>query len=293
MVNLAPYNTFQVSCLAKEFLELNSINDCHPAVAGSLILGLGANVLFTKNYDGLVIKNNLKGIKEIGEGLFEVASGENWIDFVNFTVDHGWSGIEKLAYIPGTVGGAIVGNIGAYGQAFENIVVSVKSGKEIFSKEQCKFGYRDSVFKNELKNYFIESVTIKLSKNTDSKRIAAETTVLRKEKLPDWTKLGTAGSFFKNPFVEKEKLADLKKEFKDLVSYDLKIPAGYLLEKLGWKGKRIGQVGTWPKHALIIINYGGATGQEVLDFALQMQQDVKKNFDIYLEPEVRIISETL
>ncbi|MDO8515504.1 MAG: UDP-N-acetylmuramate dehydrogenase [bacterium] len=292
MTNLQPYNTFQVSVFAKDFLELNSIDDLIKT-DNFLILGLGANILFTKDFDGLVIKNNLKGKKIIKEDdkevLIEVASGENWSDLVGFAVNNGWSGLEKMAFIPGTLGGALVGNIGAYGQTFEDIFISAKSGKEIFAKDQCRFGYRESAFKHELKNYFIENVILKLSKNPDSKRIAEEITALRKSKLPDWTKIPTAGSFFKNPFVTPEKLTDLKKEFNDLVSYDLKIPAGFLLEKLGWKGKRIGNVATHENHALIVINCGGATGQEILDFTQKMQTDVKKNFGIDLEPEVNII----
>lgn len=292
MTSLKPYNTFQVEVFAKDFIELSSLDDLK-INDNFLILGLGANILFTKDFDGLVIKNNLKGkkiLKETDQEVFiEVASGENWIDFVNFCVNNGWSGLEKMAFIPGTLGGAVVGNIGAYGQTFQDIFASAKAGKVIFTKDQCKFGYRESAFKHELKNYFVESLTLELSKNPDSKRIAEETTALRKSKLPDWTKIPTAGSFFKNPFVTPEKLADLKKEFKDLVNYDLKIPAGFLLEKLGWKGKRIGNVATHEKHALIVINCGGASGQEILDFTLQMQSSVKQAYDIDLEPEVNII----
>lgn len=292
MTNLKPYNTFQVSIFARDFIELSDVSAIRN-VSDFLVLGLGANILFTKDFDGLVIKNNLKGKKVLKENdrevLIEVASGENWIDFVNFAVNNGWSGLEKMAFIPGTVGGAVVGNIGAYGQTFEDIFVSAKSGKELFTKDQCKFGYRESAFKHELKNYFVESVILKLSKNPDSKRIAEETTALRKLKLPDWTKIPTAGSFFKNPFVTPEKLADLVKEMPDLPNFSGKIPAGFLLEQLGWKGKRIGNVATHEKHALIVINCGGASGQEILDFTLQMQSSVKKAYDINLEPEVNII----
>lgn len=292
MTSLKPYNTFQVEVFAKDFIELNSLNDLKNN-DNFLILGLGANILFTKDFDGLVIKNNLKGrsvLKETDdEVLIEVASGENWIDFVNFCVNNGWSGLEKMAFIPGTLGGAAVGNIGAYGQTFQDIFVSAKAGKEIFTKDRCKFNYRESAFKHELKNYFVESVTLKLSKNSDSKRIAEETTALRKSKLPDWTKVPTAGSFFKNPFVSAEKLVDLVKEMPDLPNFSGKIPAGFLLEQLGWKGKKIGNVATHEKHALIVINCGGASGQEILDFTRLMQSSVKKAYDIYLEPEVNII----
>lgn len=295
-VNLLPYNTFGVSVKAREFCEISSTEDIKYLPSGKkLVLGGGANILLTSDFDGLVIKNNLKGKKEISEGVFEIGSGEDWIELVNWAVAAGWGGIEHMAYIPGTVGGAIVGNIGAYGQTFEDVLVSVKASGQIFSKNECEFGYRESAFKHKLKDLFVESVTIKLSKNPGAFKIAEETTSIRKAKLPDWKVLPTAGSFFKNPFISKDKLEDLQKEFPDIPNFPnksdvlIKIPAGFLLEKLGWKGKRIGNVGTYEKHALIVINFGGATGVEILEFTQKMQSDVEKNFGITLEPEVIII----
>jgi UDP-N-acetylmuramate dehydrogenase len=162
--------------------------------------------------------------------------------------------------------------------------------------------YRESIFKNKLKNSFVENVVIKLSRNPGARETAQKTIALRQEKLPDWQKIGTAGSFFKNPFVPRAKYRQLLKEIPDLPAYSdtpdapdasagaVKIPAGRLLDELGWKGKRTGRVGTWPKHALVIVNYGGATGQEILDFATAMQADIKKNYDLVLEPEVNIVN---
>lgn len=329
-VSLAPFNTFQVDVKAKKFLELTSVADIPNEKA--LILGRGANILFTKDYDGLIIKNNLLGKKQLSEDTFEIASGEDWIELVNWSVKNGWSGIENLAFIPGTVGAAAVGNIAAYGQNFEDVIVSVKTVDGFFEKKDCNFSYRDSIFGKNPQN-FVTSITIKLSKQPEfdtnyhsryeslkavlpnhpaipytPQEIATAVTTLRKTKLPDWTKIGTAGSFFKNPNVTSEKFVELSKQIMDLQSYPanklsyspniphspntlnlVKIPAGRLLEELGWKGKRIGNVGTFEKHALIVVNYGGATGVEILDFSRQMQADVKKNFDIDLEPEVNII----
>lgn len=327
MTDLAPYNTFRVSAKAKDFLVVRQEKDIPQEPF--LILGEGANVLFTKDIPGLVIKNELKGRKVVSQDddsvTLEVASGESWIDLVNFAVENGWSGIENMAFIPGTVGAATVGNIAAYGESFEDVFVEAKSLKEKFSKADCNFGYRDSVFKNNRQDVFITSVTIKLSKKPamdtayysryeslktqlgeppyTPKMVAAIVTRLRQSKLPDWHQLGTAGSFFKNPLVSAEKAHALQKEITELQTYPaeklqytdrvtgnfVKVPAGRLLDELGWKGKRIGNVGTWKNHALTVINYGGATGQEILDFTNQMSADIKSHFEIDLEPEVNIL----
>mgnify|MGYP001584430187 FL=1 len=342
MTNLAPYNTFQVSVFAKDFLELNNISQCHSGLdPESIIIGLGANILFTKDYDGLVIKNNLKGKKIIKENdkevLIEVASGENWHEFVMWAVDNNWSGVENLAYIPGTVGAAPVQNIAAYGQTAGETIDRVKTSDGLeFTNKECKFYYRDSIFKHELKNKkIITSVVFKLSKIAKGdthyygrfsyeslqtyldkvgkppytpKQIATAVIEQRTVKMPDWTKVGTAGSFFRNPFVKTYKFDELKKLMPDLQPYPInqmlypnpddpvfkmtdmvKIPAGRLFDELGWRGKRIGNVATHEKHALIVINCGGASGQEILEFTQKMQFDVKRTYDIDLEPEVNII----
>ncbi|MBI3887484.1 UDP-N-acetylmuramate dehydrogenase [Candidatus Microgenomates bacterium] len=347
-VDLLPLNTFKISAFAKLFCEINTPNDfiSLPKEENKLVLGGGANILFTKNFDGIVLKNNILGKKVINEDekeiIIEAGSGEDWIEMVNWTTENDWSGIENLAYIPGTVGAAPVQNLAAYGQNFGENVIRVKAvmledfSVREFSYDECKLYYRDSIFKNELKNkVFITSVTFKLSKQPKfdtnyygarpyeslqneldkiarppytPKIIAQAVTNQRKIKMPDWKTLGTAGSIFKNPFVTKNKLVDLQSKIKDLQVYPIndmlypnphdpvfkridmvKIPAGKLLDELGWRGKRIGNIGTYEKHALVLVNYGGATGQEILDFIHQMQADVKKNFDIDLDPEVNII----
>jgi UDP-N-acetylmuramate dehydrogenase len=337
VTNLAPYNTFKVEAFARDFIELSDLSSLSNLgnLENSLILGLGANILFTKNFESLVIKNNLKGKKVLKETdeevLIEVASGENWHEFVMWSVENSWSGVENLALIPGTVGGAAVGNIGAYGQTVGEIIEKVKTDNGLgLTNQECQFSYRDSIFKRQLKNKaFITSVVFKLYKTAhfaadyysryESLRtylpshptpqtVAEAVTKIRTAKLPDWKTLPTAGSVFKNPFVTKKHYEALAKEIKDLQMYPVdkmiyprpgdpvfntaemvKIPAGRLLDELGWRGKRIGRVATYDKHALVVVNCGGASGQEIFDFVQQMRLSVKKAYAINLEPEIEII----
>ncbi len=341
-VDLFHLNTFKVHARAQLYSEIKTIADLH-AVSDYLknegtffVLGGGANVLFTGDVDGLVVKNNLLGIEvtENNEDVFiKVSSGGNWIDLVEFCVNNGFAGIENLAFIPGTVGAAVVQNIAAYGQNFEDVFVLAETidlltGEAVhFNKEDCLFGYRTSIFKKK-SNYFITSVTIRLSKvfNTNisyrSRYESLESELvgidepysikdiydaivrLRLKKLPDWRILGTAGSFFKNPVISKKHFEQLNSEVKELQSYPVqrleygksveddeyvKVPAGRLLDELGWKGKRKGSVGTFDKQALVIVNHGGATGKEILAFSQEMAEDIKKNYDIILESEVCIV----
>ncbi|MBI4100057.1 UDP-N-acetylmuramate dehydrogenase [Candidatus Microgenomates bacterium] len=340
-MDLLPYNTFRVSAQAKEFLAIKSLDQLTnlPKDLPFLLLGGGANILFVHDFPGLVIKNELSGKNVVGEDdesvQIKVASGENWLELVTWTVENGWSGIENMAFIPGTVGAAAAGNIAAYGGNFEDVfesatAIELTTGQaQELSKKEMEFGYRESVFSRKLKNQFlVTAVTIKLSKQAhfdtsyhsryeslattlskygpgpySPKQIAEAVTELRLTKLPDWRQVGTAGSFFKNPIVAHEKAEELKKGISELQTYPaekliysdqptgdlIKIPAGRLLDELGWKGKRIGNVGTWEKHALTVVNYGGATGQEILDFTNQMKEDIKSHFDIELEAEVNII----
>jgi len=346
-VSLLPYNTFRVDIIAESLLVVRNIADLNDLPKEQLfILGEGANILFTKNFDGLVLKNELLGKEIISDDkasvTIKVASGEIWINLVNFVVDNGWSGIENLAYIPGTVGAAPVQNLAAYGQNAGEVVDSITGinletrEMQTLSYEDCKLYYRDSIFKHKLKNkFFIASVQFKLFKSANfdthyygsrpyeslqteldkisrppytPKIIATAVTNQRKIKLPDLGKLGTAGSFFENPFVNKSRFEDLKRDIPDLQAYPInkmlypnpddpvfkmedkvKIPAGKLLDILGWRGKRIGKVGTYEKHALVVVNHGEATGEEILEFTYKMQADIKSHFEINLEAEVNII----
>jgi UDP-N-acetylmuramate dehydrogenase len=327
-----------------------------------LFLGRGSNVLFTKDFDGIVIINRLKGIKIIKEDENNVwirsMGGEWWHDLVLFAVNKGYWGIENLALIPGTVGATPVQNIGAYGVELKDVLENVEAfnilngEKKIFSHAECCFGYRDSVFKQALKGkYFISAITVKLNKlpkeNTSYKAleeylkqnpegkstsygagnlekrsprdISDAISAIRQSKLPDPKILGNAGSFFKNVYVNQEKFETLKKEFPEMPFFEeekrtsplapllikeresptnvgqgevniiIKIPAGWLIEQCEWKGKRIGKVGVHDKQALVLVNYGGATGQEILDLANKIIDSVFQKFGVKLAPEVNIL----
>lgn len=306
------------------------------------VLGGGANTLFVRDFDGLVARNLLKGIEVLEEEgdlvKLRVASGENWEDFVTQMVENNWSGVENLASVPGSVGAAVAQNIAAYGQNIEDVVLSVyginlKSGETFhFSKKDCDFKYRDSLFRKvPNKDLFITSVEMQLSKkpnyNTNyysrreslAEELKAKTTPystkdiyeavvsLRRKKLPNWKKIGTAGSFFKNPIVDYSKYLKLQSQIEELQCYpvdkleyikieeiagseQVKIPAGRLLEELGWKGKKIGKVATFEKTALVVINLGGASGHEIWEFTQKMAEDVLSSYDIKLIPEVLILN---
>lgn len=338
--DLSSLNTLGVHAQAKEFVEIQSEEDLKELFDSTIFkqnkkvfLGGGSNVLFTKDFDGLVILNKLKGIEMqnfprqgLGKDkiLIRAMSGEVWHDLVLYTAEKGYWGIENLAFIPGTVGGAPVQNIGAYGAELKNVLENVeayrvKDGvKKVFSAKECEFGYRDSVFKNRLKGeYFIGAVTLRLSKIPQPnlsykilreylkanppaggevkspKDISDAVTKIRADKLPDPKILSNAGSFFKNVFVNEEQLKNLLKFFPDLKYFkegrSIKISAGWLIEHAGWKGKRIGNVGVHDKHALILVNYGGGTGAEIKGLAEQIMDSVFDKFKIKLVPEVNLI----
>lgn len=333
MTNLLPYNTFGISALASQFVEVNSVTQLQNLIQEKLIsntpfliLGGGSNILFTKNYEGLVLKNNLKGIEVSRENenyvWLKAAGGEVWHELVMFCVNKNWGGIENLSLIPGTVGAAPMQNIGAYGveikDTFEELeAINIQTGElEKFNNEQCIFGYRESIFKHEAKGrYFITSVTFKLDKkpvlNTsygDIETLLIEwhitkTTIadvskaviaIRQSKLPDPAILGNAGSFFKNPVIEFSVFEKLQKNNPTLKSFPaadgkVKIPAAWLIEQAGWKGKRFGNIGVHEKQALVLVNYGGGTGKELIDLAYKIIDSVKAKFGVALTPEVNII----
>lgn len=291
-----------------------------------LILGGGSNMLLTKNVSGLVVKNNLKGIEKIYEDDNHVhiksAAGEVWHELVMWCIEKNYAGIENLSLIPGSVGAGPMQNIGAYGVELKNSfyeleAMHIKTGeRRTFNADECQFGYRQSVFKTDFKNQFvITSVTLKLNKHphfnisygaieTELKRmnidelnvrnISNAVINIRKSKLPDPAVIGNAGSFFKNPEIAKEQFVNLKTKFPDCVGYDLengnvKLAAGWLIEQCGWKGKVVGHTGSHKNQALVLVNYGGASGAEVLQLAKDIQQSVKDKFEVELEMEVNII----
>ena len=332
-ISLKEFNTFHVDLLAKYFCEVNNVNELEALFSNDqykdeqkLILGGGSNLLFTKDFDGLVIKNNIGGIEVISENenevLVKVGAGNNWDEFVEYTINLGLNGLENLSLIPGTVGASPIQNIGAYGVEVKDVIESVNGftldgfDRKTFSNPECKFGYRDSIFKSELKNKFIvTSVVFKLSKDgkvksnyeairnyIEEKNIKEVTPneirnaviEIRKSKLPEPKEIGNAGSFFKNPVILNEQFENIKRKYPDLNGYkvddkSVKISAGWLIEKCGLKGKRIGNVGIYDKQALVVVNYGGASGNEILEFAHMVKAEVKQKFGIELNYEVNIV----
>lgn len=338
-ISLKPYNTFGIDAKARYFAEANSAEELQQILKDFknitdqtssfplLILGGGSNILFTKDYDGLVLKLNLKGISEEhlneNEVLVTAKSGENWNNFVMYCVEKNFGGLENLALIPGNVGTSPMQNIGAYGVEIKDSFVSCKALNletlevEEFDNDRCNFGYRDSYFKNEGKGkYIILEVSFKLTtkdhkihaeygaihselekkgiKNPSIQDIAAIVAEIRQSKLPDPHETGNAGSFFKNPVLSKEIFENIKHQHPEIPAYgngeSMKVPAGWLIESASWKGKQIGNVATHDKQALVIVNKTGeATGQEILEYSQQIIDSVKEKFGIELEREVNIV----
>ena len=330
--SLKKYHTFATDVYARYFIEINSISEFKNLQQSLiyknnalLVIGGGSNLLFTKDYMGLVIKNNLSGIEIIKQDEDHVwvkaAAGENWHNFVLWCVAHNYGGVENLSLIPGCVGASPMQNIGAYGVEIKDVCDSVygvdlQSGLEInFTNADCKFGYRESVFKHVFKNqYLITSVVFKLNTkpvfNTSYgaieqelqvmgitqpsvKAISDAVTHIRSSKLPDPTKIGNAGSFFKNPEVSNQKYNELKQKFTNLVAYALdngnyKLAAGWLIEQSGFKGKRIGDAGVHVNQALVLVNYGTASGNEIYALSQQILDTVYNTYGVVLEREVNI-----
>lgn len=330
--SLKRLNTFGIAKSARFFTSVDGIKSLKEALiwaknhsCKSLILGGGSNILLTDDFDGLVIKMEIKGKKLIHEeddSIFvEVGAGENWHDLVTFAIDQNWAGLENLSLIPGTVGASPMQNIGAYGveiqDVFESLEALDRSSLEVrnFSKVECKFGYRESVFKHELKDqYVICSVIFKLRKQPvfrieygairdvliekgivepTIREISEAVITIRRSKLPDPIEIGNAGSFFKNPTISAHQYSELKSNFPEIPGYPtedgIKVPAGWLIEQAGWKAKRIGDVGVHAKQALVLVNYGNGEGAEIIDLSNQIRKSVKEKYGIDLHPEVNFI----
>jgi len=331
--SLKPYNTFGIDVSAKYFTSVSHINDLKTILELKLsdhilVIGGGSNLLFTKDFNGLVIHINIKGIEIVRESnntvIVGVNAGENWHDFVLWAIKHDFGGIENLSLIPGNVGTAPVQNIGAYGMELKDVFescegINIKTGNTIcFNNADCNFGYRDSIFKKELKNQFIITrVYFKLSKkphhihmaygaiSTELEHMGIEAPTIadvsnaviniRRKKLPDPKHIGNSGSFFKNPIVSKSHFDHLKLVLKhDIPHYvisedSVKIPAGWLIEHTGFKGKRFNNYGVHEKQALVLVNHGNAKGSDILNLSKLIQKTVKRLFDITLETEVNIL----
>ena len=331
-ISLKPFHTFGLNVSAGEFVQLTSVSDVEQAYKKGLfhrehlILGGGSNVLFTKDFNGLIVHNALRGIDILEESnehvILDVKSGENWHELVLHCVGKRWHGIENLSLIPGSVGATPIQNIGAYGVEIKDVLDSVEffdlgSGKiKRLKNSECQFGYRDSIFKRSLKGkVFITSIRLKLLKNgkintsygaisatleekginkPTLKDVSDAVIAIRQQKLPDPKELGNSGSFFKNPIIPKKLGDQIQAEYPELKIYPVseshvKIPAGWLIEKCGWKGKVVGQTGSHKNQALVLVNYGDATGEEVYQLAKDIIASVKEQFDIELLPEVNII----
>jgi len=331
--SLKKYNTFGVDARARYFAEIQNDDqfieliesDCYNRFP-KLILNGGSNILFTQDFEGIVYKVNTNGIDVIEDSnnhvVVRARAGVCWDDLVKFSIENAWAGLENLSMIPGNVGAAPIQNIGAYGVEQKDCfceleALEIATCKKVdFTKHACCFGYRDSIFKRELKGkYIILSVTYKLSKvpefnikygsigqelkNMEVSHVTVETIGeavrrIRASKLPSPEDTGNAGSFFKNPVVDKSKYYKLLNDHPDVAAYPVdkthyKIAAGWLIDSLGWKGKRRGDAGVWHSQALVLVNYGNATGHQILELAEDIKESVMEAYDLELESEVNII----
>ncbi|SDW76346.1 UDP-N-acetylmuramate dehydrogenase [Flavobacterium degerlachei] len=330
--SLKNYNTFGIEAKARQFIAVHSVTELKTVLEQNklekkFILGGGSNMLLTKDIEALVIHIDLKGKKIIAEDddfvWVESQAGENWHEFVLWTIDQNFGGLENMSLIPGNVGTTPVQNIGAYGTEIKDTFVSCEAlsitnqETKKFIKEECHFGYRESVFKNEAKDkYVITSVVFKLTKrnhkiNTSYGDITAELAknsiseptlkdvsnaviAIRQSKLPDPKELGNSGSFFKNPILLKSDFEKIHQQFPEMKYYDIsetevKVPAGWLIEQAGFKGKRFGNAGIHKNQALVLVNYGNATGQEILNISKDIQETILSTFGIQIEAEVNVI----
>jgi UDP-N-acetylmuramate dehydrogenase len=330
--SLKKRNTFGIAATARFFVQVNSkdalrcfLNSVTAKNVPLLVLGGGSNIVFAQDYQGVVLNPDFKGIKCVADDgervIVEAAAGENWHEFVQYCLVRGWYGLENLSLIAGTVGAAPIQNIGAYGVELKDCFVSlsamcIKTGSmREFSLAECAFGYRDSVFKNALKNqYVITAVRFCLSKiarvnvqygdiaqelltqgitQASPKQVAQAVITIRQRKLPNPTQIGNTGSFFKNPVVALAQFETLKAQYPHIVAYPqaqgMKLAAGWLIEQAGWKGQSLGQAGVYEKQALVLVNRGGVTGAEVVNLAQAIQKSVLDKFGVSLEIEVNVV----
>ena len=330
--SLKPFNTFGIDAKAASYCDINSIEALNTILEKQhsnplFILGGGSNMLLTKDIEALVLHINLKGIEVVSTSenavIVKAMAGENWHNFVLWCLQHNYGGIENLSLIPGNIGTAPIQNIGAYGVELKDVFVSCEAinikdqSVKTFLKSDCNFGYRESIFKQDIKGeYIITSVNLELTtvnhqlhtdygvirNELDTQSITQPTIqdisnaviAIRQSKLPDPKEIGNSGSFFKNPIITAEEFTELEQNFPEVPSYKIsetaiKIPAGWLIEKAGFKGKRFKEYGVHDKQALVLVNYGNATGKEIFELAQLIQKTVKRLFNISIETEVNII----
>ena len=340
-IPLKLYNTFGIDCIAKNFVEVKTVDELleilelveQESFSSIFILGGGSNILFLKDFDGLVIKNSIQGIQKTKENedniLLYTGAGENWHEFVLFCLENNYGGVENLSLIPGTVGAAPMQNIGAYGVEICDVVKRVKvidrkTKEQLWiSNSECQFGYRSSIFKHQAKDkyiiigvefrlttknhilntsygaiqdYLYSENDIKLQKNDIPSigQMSQAVIAIRESKLPNPKEIGNGGSFFKNPEILSSQFEELKKQFPTIVGYPIsdnltKVPAGWLIEQCGWKGKVVGNTGSHKNQALVLVNYGSAKGEEIWNLAKEIQKSVLDKFGIEIEPEINIV----
>jgi UDP-N-acetylmuramate dehydrogenase len=329
--DLKKFNSFGIDARAALFADPESTDELSVLMEEYdhrerpfLVIGEGSNILFTSDFQGLLVQPRIKGIELLEddgkEVIVRVGAGENWDSWVRHATGHGWFGLENLSLIPGSVGAAPVQNVGAYGTELKDYFAWLEAwdladNKMVrLQREECRFGYRNSIFKSGAGGrYIITRVAFQLSRVPDMnlsygnirelfQKAGGATPMdlrnviisVRQRKLPDPGKIGNAGSFFKNPLVDRTIFKCIRVEYEEVPYYPeanncVKIPAAWLIEKAGWKGKRIGNVGTWPAQPLVIVNYGGATGEEILEFSEQIREDVDSEFGVFLEREVKVV----
>ncbi len=330
-VSLKPYTSFGIEATARYFAAFSGEDELKQLLSNpvcsevpALIMGGGSNILFTQDYQGLVLHNNIRGLEILEENeqsvVIRVGAGENWDELVGYCVRQGWAGLENLSYIPGQVGASPIQNIGAYGAEVKDTIKMVHTLNRhslmplTYSNADCEFDYRQSIFKKQLRgkrvithvvfllskkprynlNYGTLNVTVRQKGAVNLTNIRQAVIDIRRQKLPEPDETGSAGSFFKNPVVDQNKYRKLVSNHPDLPSYKLnkkhyKIPAGWLIDQLGWKGYREGDAGVHPNQALVLVNYGNATGRQIYELATRIRKAVRDHFGIDLDYEVNIL----
>lgn len=311
-ISLLPYNTFGIDAKAKLFIEYYSLDELRQVLKehkGEQILhiGQGSNLLFTSDFNGVILHSGMARAKFLDDETVEAQNGLRLDDMIAQLTDMGYSGLEKLSLIPGEVGASAVQNVGAYGVEAKDVIervytINVETLEErVFTNEECRFGYRDSIFKHELKGKYIVTSVVYKVKPGDATKTREEIIATRMAKLPTVGEVGSAGSFFMNPFVPEEKANELLAQYPDMPHFAtpspwgragercVKIPAAWLIEQCGWKGKTLGGAQVWPKQPLVIVNANNATPEDIIALAAQVSASVKDKFGIDIRPEVNYI----
>ncbi len=297
-------NTFGIDAKARLFVEYYSLDELRQVLKehkGERVLhiGQGSNLLFTKDFDGVILHSGMARAKFLDDEMVEAQNGLRLDDMISQLTDMGYSGLEKLSLIPGEVGASAVQNVGAYGVEAKDVIERVHTldvetlEERVFSNAECKFGYRDSAFKHELKDKYIVTSVVYKVKPGDATKTREEIIETRNGKLPKVGEIGSAGSFFMNPFVPEAQAKELLKQYPDMPHFEtpqgVKIPAAWLIEQCGWKGKMLGGAQVWPKQPLVIVNANHASAQDIMDLAKQISNSVHEKFNIRINPEVNYI----